>query len=135
MEKEVAMKPRLLIVDDDAAITQQLFWTLSDAYEVIAANDLQSALRRSMVYAPDIAIIDLHLPPTMDSPETGMGLLEYLKAHVPESKVVVISSADSKTRAACLELGADGFLDKPFETEQILAMLRRLAPERQFDVA
>lgn len=129
------MKPRLLIVDDDLAITQQLFWTLSDEYEVIAANDLQSALRRSMVYAPDIAIIDLHLPPTIDSPDAGLGLLDYLKAHVPDSKVVVISSADSATRAECLERGADGFLAKPFETEQILTMLRRLAPERQFDMA
>lgn len=129
------MKQRLLIVDDDLAITQQLFWTLSDEYDVIAANDLQSALRRSMVYAPEVALIDLHLPPTLDSPESGMGLLEYLKAHLPDSKVVVISSADSATRAACLQRGADEFLAKPFETEQILALLRRLAPERQVDMA
>lgn len=129
------MKQRLLIVDDDSAITQQLFWTLSDEYDVIAANDLQSALRRSMVYAPQVALIDLHLPPTLDSPESGMGLLEYLKAHLPESKVVVISSADSATRAACLQRGADEFLAKPFETEQILSLLRRLAPERQVDMA
>jgi DNA-binding response OmpR family regulator len=129
------MKPRLLIVDDDLAITQQLFWTLSEEYEVIAANDLQSALRRSLVYAPDIAILDLHLPPTVDSPESGMGLLDYFKAHLPESKVVVMSSADSAARAACLERGADGFLAKPFEMEQILSLLHRLAPERQFDMA
>lgn len=129
------MKKRLLIVDDDRAITQQLFWTLSGEYEVIAAHDLQSALRRSLVYAPDVALIDLHLPPTLDSPESGMGLLDYLKAHLPDSKVVVISSADPATRAACLHRGADEFLAKPFETEQILSLLRRLAPERQLDLA
>jgi len=129
------MKQRLLIVDDDLAITQQLFWTLSEEYEVIVANDLQSGLRRSLVYAPDIAIIDLHLPPTLDSPESGIGLLDYLKAHLPDTKVVVISSADSATRAVCLERGADEFLAKPFETEQILSLLRRLAPERQLDMA
>ncbi len=129
------MKQRLLIVDDDLAITQQLFWTLSGEYEVIAANDLQSALRRSLVYAPDIAIIDLHLPPTLDSPESGIGLLDYLKAHLPDSKVVVISSADSATRTVCLQRGADEFLAKPFETEQILSVLHRLAPERQLDMA
>jgi ActR/RegA family two-component response regulator len=129
------MKQRLLIVDDDLAITQQLFWTLSDEYDVIAANDLQSALRRSLVYAPEVALIDLHLPPTLDSPASGIGLLEYLKAHLPDSKVVVISSADSATRDACLQRGADEFLAKPFETEQILTLLRRLAPERQVDMA
>jgi DNA-binding NtrC family response regulator len=128
------MKPRLLIVDDDSAITQQLFWTLNDEYEVIAANDLQSALRRTMVYSPDIAIIDLHLPPTADSSDTGISLLEYLKAHVPESKVLVMSSANSE-RSACLARGADGFLDKPFDTEQILSLLHRIAPERQLDLA
>ena len=130
------MKPRLLIVDDDAAITQQLFWTLIDEYEVIAASDLQSALRRTMIYAPDVAILDLHLPPLTDSPDVGMQILDYLKAHVPESKVLVISSeANAETQKACFQHGADGFLDKPFETEQLLSMLRRLAPERHFDVA
>ena len=130
------MKPRLLIVDDDAAITQQLFWTLIDEYEVIAASDLQSALRRTMIYAPDVAILDLHLPPLTDSPEVGMQILDYLKAHVPESKVLVISSeGNAETQKTCLQHGADGFLDKPFETEQLLSMLRQLAPERHFDVA
>ena len=130
------MKPRLLIVDDDAAITQQLFWTLIDEYEVIAASDLQSALRRTMIYAPDVAILDLHLPPLTDSPDVGMQILDYLKAHVPESKVLVISSeGNAETQRTCLQHGADGFLDKPFETEQLLSMLRHLAPERHFDVA
>jgi CheY-like chemotaxis protein len=130
------MKPRLLIVDDDSAITQQLFWTLSDEYEVMAANDLQSALRRTMIYAPDVAILDLHLPPMIDSPEVGMRILDYLKAHVPESKVLVISSAaNDETQQACFQHGADGFLDKPFETEHLLAMLHRIAPERHFDMA
>ena len=130
------MKPRLLIVDDDAAITQQLFWTLIDEYEVIAASDLQSALRRTMIYAPDVAILDLHLPPLTDSPDVGMQILDYLKAHVPESKVLVISSeGNAETQRTCFQHGADGFLDKPFETEQLLSMLRLLAPERHFDMA
>ena len=38
------MKPRILIVDDDSAITQQLYWTLCDEYDVITANDLQLSL-------------------------------------------------------------------------------------------
>ena len=103
------MKPRLLIVDDDAAITQQLFWTLIDEYEVIAASDLQSALRRTMIYAPDVAILDLHLPPLTDSPDVGMQILDYLKAHVPESKVLVISSeGNAETQRTCFQPTAGG---------------------------
>lgn len=130
------MKPRLLIVDDDVAIAQQLFWTLSDEYEVMTATDLQTALRRTIIYSPDVAIVDLHLPPVANSPEVGLQVVDYLKAHVPEAKVLVTSSqANCETQEACFQHGADGFLDKPFETEQLLAILHRLAPERQFDMA
>src|SRR6185295_1626044 len=86
------MKPRILIVDDDEAITQQLFWTLSDDYDVVTANDLSSAMRRATIYEPAVSILDLHLPPESESPEAGLRILEYLKTHLPDSKVVVITS-------------------------------------------
>ena len=127
------MKPRVLIVDDDVAITQQLFWTLCDDYEVMTANDLQSALRRATVYEPAVSILDLHLPPVLDSPEVGMRILGYLKDRLPHSKVLVISSAaDEKMRVACFANGADEFLDKPFEIDKLLAVVRRIMPERAF---
>lgn len=129
------MKPRVLIIDDDEAITQQLFWTLCDDYDVVSANDLQTAVRRATIYQPDVSILDLRLPPTADSPEVGLRILAYIKAHVPQSRVVVITSASGiETQKACYAGGADEFLKKPFDTEQLLSMMRRLAPLRQFDV-
>jgi two-component system chemotaxis response regulator CheY len=129
------MKPRILIVDDDESITQQLFWTLSDDYDVVTANDMQTAVRRATVYEPAVSILDLHLPPEVDSPEVGLRILEYLKAHLPESKVLVITSASgTETRNACYAVGADEFLDKPFDTEKLLAAMRRMAP-RSLDIA
>lgn len=128
------MKPRVLIVDDDAAITQQLFWTLCDDYEVMTANDLQSAVRRATIYEPAVSILDLHLPPVLDSPEVGLRILEYIKGRFPNTKVLIISSAATpEMQKACLDGGADGFLDKPFEVEQLLATIRRYAPERRLD--
>ena len=123
------MKPRILIVDDDEAITKQLFWTLNEDYDVVTANDMQTALRRVTIYEPAVAILDLHLPPEVDSPEVGLRILEYIKSHFPESKVLVMSSASGiETRKACYAVGADEFLDKPFETEILLATVRRMAP-------
>lgn len=122
------MKPRILIVDDDEAITQQLFWTLSDDYDVVTANDLPSAVRRATIYEPAVSILDLHLPPEAESPEVGLRILEYLKAHLPESKVLVITANGRDTRKACYAVGADEFLDKPFDTEKLLATMRRMAP-------
>jgi|ERR1051325_2084229 DNA-binding response OmpR family regulator len=123
------MKPRILIVDDDEAITQQLFWTLSDEYEVITANDMQSAVRRATVYEPEISILDLQLPPALGSPEVGLRILEYLKAHLPETKVLVMTAANSgEVRQACVEGGADEFVNKPFDTEALISTMRRLTP-------
>jgi DNA-binding response OmpR family regulator len=123
------MKPRILIVDDDEAVTQQLFWTLSDDYEVVTANDLQSAVRRANVYEPDVSILELHLPPEIESTEAGLRILEYIKTRLPESKVLILNSrSGSETRSACYAVGADGFLDKPFDIEKLLATVRRLAP-------
>jgi DNA-binding NtrC family response regulator len=130
------MKPRILIVDDDDAITQQLFWTLCDDYEVMTANDMPTAIRRATIYEPSVSILDLHLSPAVESPEVGLRLLEYIKAHVPDAKVLIVSSAASiETQKACYAAGADGFLDKPFETEQLRAAMRRIAPQQILDVA
>lgn len=123
------MKPRILVVDDDEAITQQLLWTLSEEYDVMVANDMQTAVRRLMIYPPDVSILDLHLPPEVDTVEVGLRVLEYIKSHVPKSKVLVTSSSSGiQTRKACYAVGADEFLDKPFDTEQLLATMRRMAP-------
>lgn len=128
------MKPRVLIIDDDIAVTQQLFWTLSDEYEVMTANDLQSAVRRATIYEPSVSIVDLHLPPAVDSPEVGLRILGYLKDRLPHSKVLIISSTtDVKMQEACFANGADEFLDKPFDVEQLLAAMRRITPERHFN--
>lgn len=130
------MKPRVLIVDDDVAVRQQLFWTLCDEYEVMTASDLQSAVRRATIYEPSVAIVDLHLPPVVDSPEVGLRILGYLKDRLPHSKVLMISaSADAAIQEACFANGADEFLDKPFEIEQLLAAMRRISPEPQLGLA
>lgn len=119
------MKPKILIVDDDAAITRQLFWTLCEEFDVLTAHDLQSAIRRATVYEPDVAILDLHLPPTENSPDTGFRILEYVKGHFPSSKVFVISAtASADMQRDCIRQGADGFLSKPLDIEALLSALR-----------
>jgi DNA-binding response OmpR family regulator len=120
------MKLKLLIVDDDIAITQQLFWALCDNYDVVTSNDLQSAIRRIAVYEPALAILDLHLPPTTDSPVAGLQILDYMKRRLPKSKVLILSSSiDPATREACLNSGADEVLSKPVETELLISALLR----------
>ena len=130
------MKPKILIVDDDVATAQQLFWMLCDDFEVMTANDFASAIRRATIYEPAVSILDLHLPPTLDSPATGMRILEFIKGHFPSSQVFVISSAtDARMRQACLDGGADGFLAKPFDVERLLSTVRHSAIRTRLDAA
>jgi DNA-binding NtrC family response regulator len=129
------MKPRILVVDDDEAITQQLYWTLCDEYDVVTANDMQTAIRRATFYKPDISILDLQLPPAADSPEIGLRLLEYVKGHLPESRVVIMSSNDGPDiQKTCYAAGADGFFDKPFEIEEMLASIYQLTPVHKMEL-
>jgi DNA-binding NtrC family response regulator len=122
------MKPKLLIIDDDTAIRQQLFWMLCDEYEVVTASDLGSALRHATNFDPAISILDLHLPPVLDSPEVGLRILDYIKEHCPSSKVYVVSSEEGiETKKACFRQGADGFLSKPLDVEQLLTTVRHSA--------
>ena len=133
---ETGMKPKILIVDDDLSITQQLFWTLCDEFDVMTANSLTSAIRRATVYEPDVSILDLHLPPTPASPDTGLRILDYVKHHLPSSKVFVASTDNSpEVQRDCVRRGADGFLSKPLDVESLLATVRRAVLTRRLAAA
>ena len=129
-------KPKVLIIDDDVAITQQLFWTLCDEFEVMTANNLSSAIRRATIYEPEVAILDLHLPPTLDAPDTGLRILDFVKSHLPDSRVYVTSSSGSaEVRRDCMKRGADGFFDKPLDVERLLSTVRRSVLSRRLAAA
>ena len=100
------MKRRILIVDDDSTITQQLYWTLCEEYDVVTANDLATAMRRAAFYKPDISILDLQMPPDKDT-SAGMRLLEFLKDHLSHSKVLIMSSnSTAEVQKSCIDAGA-----------------------------
>lgn len=129
------MKPRILIVDDDSVITQQLYWTLCQEYDVVTANDMQTAIRRATFYKPDVSILDLQMPPERDSPVSGMRLLEYIKGHVTQSRVLIMSSNSAPdVREACMAAGADGFFAKPFKIEDLLASICRVMPVHRLEL-
>lgn len=128
------MKPRVLIFDKDQAITQQLFWTLCDYYDVVTANDLPTALRRALTHEPLVAVLDLNSPPEFGSTDMGWRILEYVKSRIPKSRILGMTSEGvPETRHRYFDFGVDELLVKPFDTEQLLDFLRRLAPLRRLD--
>jgi DNA-binding NarL/FixJ family response regulator len=124
-------KRKVLIIDDDAAVTQHLFWTLCDEFEVMTANNLSSAVRRATIYEPDVTILDLYLPPTRDAPDTGLRILAYVKSYLPNSKVfVVCAQDDEELRKRCLAAGADLLITKPLDVTLLLEAVRKSLPWR-----
>jgi DNA-binding response OmpR family regulator len=122
------MKPRVLIVDDDPAIAQQLFWSLCEDYDVVTANDMQSAVRRATIYQPDIAVLDLELAPDDGFAKTGVRLLKYLKSHVPGTKVLVMAGVTSGETLEMCVAGVDQWLTFPLDLELFRKVINRLAP-------
>ena len=96
---------------------------------------MQTAIRRATFYKPDISILDLQMPPDKNSPESGLRLLEYIKGHLSQSRVLIMSSNSGiEIRQACADAGADGFFAKPFELEDMLASICKFTPVHRLEL-
>jgi two-component system, OmpR family, response regulator MprA len=119
-------RPRVLVVEDDADIAGVLRRSLDkDGYEVRVAGDGEAALDEAGVYEPDAVILDLGLP-TIDGVEVCRRLRE--QGDVP---ILILTARDAlEDRVEGLDTGADDYLVKPFEREELLARLRALLRRR-----
>jgi two-component system NtrC family response regulator len=116
---------KLLIVDDDKGIQKQLKWSLSD-YEVILADDRQSAVAAVRRHEPKVITLDLGLPPDEANASEGLAALQEILTIAPHSKVIVITGNDDRTNAlAAISAGAYDFYQKPVDTEVINVIVAR----------
>ena len=87
-----AKKPRLLLVDDDALISESLAFALREDFDVTCAADRPLAVARLRSgLQPDLALIDLGLPPVQELPNEGFKLIGELLAHAPQVRIVVLT--------------------------------------------
>ncbi len=114
------MPAKILVVDDDAAIRRLLRTTLLRAdYTVVEADDAKGALRQAAVEHPNAILLDLGLPD-----RDGLAIIPQLRAS-GDVVILVVSARDAvDEKVAALDLGADDFVTKPFDTEELLARLR-----------
>ena len=114
---------RVLVVDDEPNIVMTVADRLElNGYEVITAGDGMEALEKAKNEKPDLIILDLMLP-KMD----GYKVCRDLKNDL-EYKHIPIIMFTAKTMAADeilgLEMGADEYVKKPFELEELVKMIR-----------
>ncbi|MET0931420.1 MAG: response regulator transcription factor [Aeromicrobium sp.] len=110
----------VLAVDDDPAILRTLSINLrARGYDVETAGDGRSALQIVDERMPDVVILDLGLP-DLD----GVAVLKRLREFTDVPVVVLSARHDSDDKVEALDLGADDYVTKPFDTEELFARVR-----------
>jgi two-component system, NtrC family, response regulator len=116
---------RLLIVEDDPGLQSQLRWCFED-YEVLLAEDRESALAQLRRYEPPVVLQDLGLPPDPEGVSEGLATLEETLALAPATKVIVVTGhGDQENAVKSVGLGAYDFYQKPVETEALQLIVSR----------
>jgi two-component system, OmpR family, response regulator MprA len=118
--------PRVLVVEDDEDIAQALQRSLRmEGYEVRAVADGRAAVEHGRSFMPDLVILDLGLP-ELD----GVEVAKALRAE-DDVPILILTARDAlESRVEGLDAGADDYLVKPFERQELLARMRALLRRR-----
>jgi DNA-binding NtrC family response regulator len=130
-------KPDLLIVDDDPLITDTLNFVLSRDFSVYVADSRARVknLLRQLDNPPQLALIDLGLPPSPHRPDEGFRLISELIAYSPGIKIVVLSGQSDEANARhARTLGAIEFVAKPCDPETLKSLLMHSLEVREAEL-
>src|SRR5438552_15817600 len=125
MPGDVDLATSVLVVDDEPQVVWVLQFSLeAEGYQTYAAHNGLEALEEIAVHHPKLVVLDIMMP-TMD----GWAVLEELMKVPREDRprVVIVSAFASKNdRTKAAALGADAYVPKPFDIEELLTVLQRL---------
>jgi two-component system, OmpR family, alkaline phosphatase synthesis response regulator PhoP len=114
------MQKRILIVEDDQALARVIKHNLTfEGFEVALVTDGHAAVGRARAFTPDLILLDLMLPGC-----NGLDLCAVLHegGNVP---IIIVSARGQKVdKLKGLDLGADDYLTKPFDMDELLARIR-----------
>jgi len=111
---------KILVVDDEPSIRTLLKSTLTRAgYAVIEAATAREAVSAAQIDKPDLVLLDLGLPD-----RDGLEIIGRLRGDGGLPIIVVSAREDSEQKIAALDLGAEDYVSKPFDTEELLARIR-----------
>lgn len=125
---------RILIIDDDEQVASyaRLSFTLA-GYQVEWIKDGRAAVQKVREMIPDAVILDLKLPGI-----NGFRICEQLRLE-PQTRaipIIVVSGSwkDSQDRIRSIEVGADDFLTKPFDAQELIARIKRMLQRKKVDM-
>ncbi|WP_375197180.1 response regulator transcription factor [Sphingobium sp.] len=111
---------KALVIDDEPQIRRLIHAALTRAdYATVEAADARAALEMLGQERPDVVLLDLGLPD-----RDGLELVPLIKRQCDASLIVISAREATEQKVAALDLGADDYLTKPFDTEELLARVR-----------
>ena len=126
---------KILIVDDEESILNQLRWGLEGEYEVVTASTAEEARRLLREERPGIVTLDVTLGPPSAGPE-GLDLLDEIVERQPNTKVIMVTGNDSRENALiAIRRGAVDWYAKPIELDELRVILKRAVHIRQIEMA
>lgn len=123
------MPPRIMVVDDDPDMVDFIKMSLHSAYEVVSASDGLEAIRKLVLYQPDLFLLDIMLPKM-----SGYQLCQSLRRNntFRNSPILIVSAKSTqKDIDYAKRMGADSYLTKPFTPKEMLDMIADLIKRRQ----
>ena len=126
----VATMHRLLVAEDDRAVRESLSRALElEGYMVTAVGNGAEAIDAVAAARPDVVVLDVSMP-IVD----GLTVCKVLRADGNRLPILMLTArTETRDRVAGLDAGADDYLPKPFELDELLARLRALLRRTQVD--
>jgi two-component system KDP operon response regulator KdpE len=129
MEVKMIAEPVVIAVDDEKSILQLVRAALDgQGFHVLTAQSGDEAVRLSEQYRPDVALIDIRMPDV-----NGLETMRRLRAVKQMPVILLTAMGESRDKVRGLEQGADDYLTKPFDPDELAArvraVLRRGKPE------
>ncbi|OPY15864.1 MAG: Transcriptional regulatory protein ZraR [Syntrophus sp. PtaB.Bin138] len=119
-------KQKLLIVDDDEDLRTQMKWALAKDYDVLLAEDRETAMAAMGAKRPAVVTLDLGLPPQPAGVEEGFAILDDIVNEYGQTKVIIITGRGEREHALrAVENGAYDYFYKPIEIDELKVVLRR----------
>jgi CheY-like chemotaxis protein len=116
--------PTILICDDEPTLRELMRVSLGDRYSYAEAADVAEAIELANEVRPDLVLLDVMMPGG-----SGLSVLEHLRS-VPalkETPVVVVSAFTAeRDHLAAYDAGANGFLKKPFDPDELQSLVQEL---------
>lgn len=119
-------KSKILVIDDEEGIRNQLKWAFSKDYTVYLADSVGSAKEILDQQNPDLVMLDISLTPDIGVGSEGIDLLQYILNIDSTIKVIMVTGNDTRENAIrCISLGAYDFYSKPINIEEARISIKR----------